>query len=683
MPIELPSSGRSQSGSKSALGSVSRISAVDGLSRYDSFDLIPDEAGWSPLRKTLASVFRNNKFEVLLACVLGVNMILVMVETDAEADRPAGEPIGTSPTWVTAFNHLLLSIYTAELTGRIYVYRAVFFTRLSSILDLVIVSSDLFFVILSLAMGNDLPSMSILRIFRLSRLGRAAKVMVMFPELHLMLKGLTGAMSAIFWGCILVAAVLFIWSILFVQLIHPLNLEVAALGTYEGCDRCPKAFESVPQAFLTFTQQVVAGDSWGQVSVPIIEEYPWTYVFFGGVLVSVSLTIMNLILAVIVDSAQEARKLSDHDICVEKAYVAIQAKDRLYKICEEIDTDKGGTLSLYELQKNWDTHDDFRDALKVMDIGKEDMTIVFNILDQDGNGEVEYEEFVTELHRMKTHDMHTMLIFIKFYVTEVHAKVTQQLTAIRGDMKSRVISNSLSVPLKGEASKKHHDTDRSHEKAVKHAPVEDHMDGMWIPPMDGIWEPPELQAKDVHQPHHLPDLSGAVDERYMPEMQRVHEELVTAMHDMVARLGSVLQRSQTEAAAQRRQEEILQKIEDVISLQAPFFGESPGRPVVPREAVEAYSAHHWQKPAGPPTAVPPSERQRSPLARKIGATGGAFVEASRPGRDAQTSTANDAIEVLLPPWPRESRPKLPKDCCCTLGGAGPPASVQQHTLTMR
>ncbi len=41
--------------------------------------------------------------------------------------------------------------------------------------------------------------------------------------------------------------------------------EVATRGHYDDCERCSRAFESVAQSALTFTQQVIAGDAWGEV----------------------------------------------------------------------------------------------------------------------------------------------------------------------------------------------------------------------------------------------------------------------------------------------------------------------------------------------------------------------------------------------------------------------------------
>ena len=46
----------------------------------------------------------------------------------------------------------------------------------------------------------------------------------------------------------------------------------------------------------------------GQVAVPVIEAVPYTVLIFGGTWAAVAVGIMNLILAVIVDSALEGRK---------------------------------------------------------------------------------------------------------------------------------------------------------------------------------------------------------------------------------------------------------------------------------------------------------------------------------------------------------------------------------------
>ena len=72
----------------------------------------------------------------------------------------------------------------------------------------------------------------------------------MFPQLNIMVLGMRGAIRTIFWGMILLFVVTVSFAILVVQLIHPVNLEVAEAGYYDGCDRCPRAYVSYCQIVL-------------------------------------------------------------------------------------------------------------------------------------------------------------------------------------------------------------------------------------------------------------------------------------------------------------------------------------------------------------------------------------------------------------------------------------------------
>lgn len=576
----------------------------------------PADPEWDPTRQQLGDFFHNPKFEMTLAGLLLFNVLLVWIEIDSEAGRPANEqqPDG-APAWVITLNVLLLVVYVAEIVGKLYVYRLSFFTSAFSVVELLIVVLDVCMSVAGAVTGGNLPSMSVFRIFRLLRLARAARVLVLFPELDLMIKGLKGAMNAIFWGCLLVAVVLFSWSIIFVQVVHPLNLEVAKSGAYDDCSRCVHAYESVLLAFLTFTQQIVAGDSWGSVTVPIIEQYPWTYVLFLGVLVTVSFAIMNLILAVIVDAAQEARKLSDYQVALERDKAADAAKQSLMKVCEEIDADKGGTLCLQELLDGFDSQPEFQKSFKVLNIGKEDMTVIFSILDADNSGDVDYHEFVNELHRMKSHDIHTMLVFIKHYVTELDQKV------------ARVIKTA-----------EDHILERMHVQAVQQADTKG-SDKLGAP-SSVSWRDIAPQGLAASQNQKLKDGSAPLESKDdLPEMRQAHDELVTAMQGILEGFGSMLRQQQAALQAPA--------VAHPLVLDALTLGNSRG------------ALHFGTLPGVPPPGL--SSRD----------TGDAAAAARSPRLPAAAAGAGfavvDGVEVALPPWPKESRPKAPG--CCAYAGA--------------
>merc|ERR1719313_140970 len=132
-------------------------------------------------------------------------------------------------------------------------------------------------------------------------------------------------------------------------MIHPVNMRVAAMGAYDGCERCARAYESVMASNLTFTQIIVAGDSWGVVSVRIIEESPLTIIIFMGVLVTINFGVLNLILTVIVKVADDAKS---NDLVAKQQVKERELKkhmENLTKVCETLDDDQSGCLTYEEI----------------------------------------------------------------------------------------------------------------------------------------------------------------------------------------------------------------------------------------------------------------------------------------------------------------------------------------------
>merc|ERR1719272_885034 len=108
-------------------------------------------------------------------------MVVVVAETDAGVDD------GDSPFWAEVCTNCLLTIYVSELTSKLYVYRMEFFHEMWNVLDFIIVGLDLVFVLISLVV-DQMPSVSILRVFKLLRLARAFKAAKSFKELNSLLR---------------------------------------------------------------------------------------------------------------------------------------------------------------------------------------------------------------------------------------------------------------------------------------------------------------------------------------------------------------------------------------------------------------------------------------------------------------------------------------------------------------
>lgn len=375
----------------------------------------------SPARHLISSIVRSEAFDAIMVSVIILNMLFIVIEVDIAVNEEI-------PIWLKVVGYVFLAVYLIEIAARLYVERLQYFYQLLNVMDCCIVVWDGCFQILMEM--EDMPAVSVLRILRVVRLVRVIRAFSSFRELWLMLHGIAAAMKAMIWACVLIAVVLVIWSIVSVEVINRLHKQSPSLiAKYEDneCGRCEKAFSSIPQAILTWFIMVFAGDLWNDLAVPLMEEYPWTGIIFLSAFVSVNLGMLNLILTVIVDRASEARADDEQQKVLDKKNEFERAKHRLLKLCEAMDSDESGELTLEEIEEGFEVNPEFAAVLQVMDVERDDLKTVFGILDEDKSGAVTYSEFVDQIHKMKSQESHTLLIFIKHYITDVRVKVSEQL----------------------------------------------------------------------------------------------------------------------------------------------------------------------------------------------------------------------------------------------------------------
>ena len=82
---------------------------------------------------------------------------------------------------------------------------------------------------------------------------------------------LTTCMKALAWSFLFCFVIMTIWAMMIVEIVHPLVVELSAAGeAFENCEECVKSTESVMDANLLLFKTVIAGDSWGEIAVPVL-----------------------------------------------------------------------------------------------------------------------------------------------------------------------------------------------------------------------------------------------------------------------------------------------------------------------------------------------------------------------------------------------------------------------------
>jgi Ca2+-binding EF-hand superfamily protein len=212
--------------------------------------------------------------------------------------------------------------------------------------------------------------------------------------------------------------------------------QLAEEGAYDGCDRCPRAFATVGDAAATFVQQIIAGDGWGTVCMPLIDRYPLLLVFFILVIMSVDVGILNLLTSAVVDNVHERREQNDKLKIQEKKDAYCKARKTLTKLCHDMDKDGNGLLTLEEIKRGYSENVEFFNMLRMLDVELDDMSLIFKALDGDNSGSVSHEEFVNQLYKLKSQDTHSLLIFIKCFLQDLSMNQQQSLNRVQHSLKT-------------------------------------------------------------------------------------------------------------------------------------------------------------------------------------------------------------------------------------------------------
>lgn len=385
----------------------------------------------SPVQSAVINFLNLPAFDNIMGMVIVFNMVVMIVETDRVANE--AESAGH---WTEICGWGILGIFVVELGLRLFAFRCLFWHDAWNVFDFAVVVVDGVFSLLGLVVGSLFP-ISILRILRLAKLARISKVLRVFPELRIMVAGLAGSVSAIFWGFVLLCLLVLVWSIVAVQFIHPWNKELEHL---DECPRCQRAFASVLESAMTIWQTVIAGDNWGQTAIPIMEAHPASAFFFLGVCVSVGMGVLNLILGVVCNVFTLAHDRIEAEIVLEERVAKLETQQHLRRICESLDETGSGELTQEQMRVGFDTHADFHQVMDTLEVSSDDLEIVWTIIDTEKSGAVSYQKFVDQVYLMKDNDTHFMLAYIKYYITKIKETL---MTEIQSNKESKQKSAEL------------------------------------------------------------------------------------------------------------------------------------------------------------------------------------------------------------------------------------------------
>lgn len=355
---------------------------------------------------------------------LGIVVLLDAYLTANDIDsRAAGEDTSRA---ILICSDICLVLYTSELPLLFLVRGKRLLKDWMVILDIVIILCGYVEILVNLidsSIGTnsaDSPALmakiNVLRVLRLARIVRLMQLLRRsrsLKELQKLVTMLATCLKALLWCFLFCFVIMTIWAMLLVEIVHPIVQEIYEKDGFEDCVQCQRATGSVMDANLLLFKTVIAGDSWGLIAVPVIEAYPLTAIIFCGSLLTLVFGVLNMIVAVVVDTFAEVRESDVMNLAEELDHNLKKDRKFLEKIFNRLDKSGNGELTLQDLMDGARRDPEFQSRLRVMDIDEVDLQQLFEMIDVDGSGAIEAQEFIAPLSRW-VRESKTAPRFIKY-----------------------------------------------------------------------------------------------------------------------------------------------------------------------------------------------------------------------------------------------------------------------------
>mmetsp|Transcript_35204 Transcript_35204/g.79436 ORF Transcript_35204/g.79436 Transcript_35204/m.79436 type:complete len:547 (-) Transcript_35204:18-1658(-) len=325
----------------------------------------------------LERFFKSDAFDLAVGVVILCNAVCIAIETVNK---------GNTPLWLDVAEYVFLTVYAIELSIAFWFVGPRFALRSNWVkFDVFLVSCGIFSGIVRGINGDDsmMDAVLLVRMLRLARIARVLRIMRMFKTLWRLVHGLMHAIVTLIWTFVLLFLLLFTFAIIGMEVIT----EDSSFS--EAYNRVVKSnFGTLWETCITLVQ-VVTLDSIGPIYRPLLEENPMLSVYFFIFMLLVSIALMNLVTAIMVESALDKSAADKEVMRMWEMDEKQKRVDRIREIFVQMDADKSGKLTLEELTTAPEAlKKEFAELVEI-----EDFEMLFQLLDYEGRGAVNIREF--------------------------------------------------------------------------------------------------------------------------------------------------------------------------------------------------------------------------------------------------------------------------------------------------
>lgn len=247
----------------------------------------------------LAMAVESEAFQRLITALIVLNAVTLGAETSDSIMADWGDLL-------VAVDTVVLALFVVEIAARIVAHGPRFFLNGWNLFDFFVVGIAL------------MPSSGALSVLRALRILRAFRLVSVVPAMRSIIEALIKSIPGLSSIMLLLMLVFYVFAVMATRLYGDSNPELfGTLGV---------------SMFSLF--QVMTMEGWPDIVTAVMEQHRWALLFFIPFMVLSTFTVLNLFIALIVDSMQKLHKIEIE--AVDEAEKAAEAADRA-RIGRELD----------------------------------------------------------------------------------------------------------------------------------------------------------------------------------------------------------------------------------------------------------------------------------------------------------------------------------------------------------
>jgi voltage-gated sodium channel len=236
-------------------------------------------------------------FQRTILALIVINAVILGLETSASVMQTAGR-------WILLIDQIILAVFVAELSLRLFVHRMAFWRDPWSVFDFAVVAIAL------------VPATGPLAVLRALRVLRVLRMLTIVPSMRRVVGALLSAIPGLSSIALVLLLVFYVFGVIATHLFGALF---------------PDWFGHLGRSLYTLFQ-VMTLESWSMgIARPVMEQAPWAWAFFIIFILFATFTMLNLFIAIIVNAMQTFQE-SEHQSALDSgAQVAQSVEQELHQ----------------------------------------------------------------------------------------------------------------------------------------------------------------------------------------------------------------------------------------------------------------------------------------------------------------------------------------------------------------